>query len=161
KRPAFLTFPTFWAFLGAVTFALVYGRVAVANFSSGLVGGNSNGYEDVWNDWWVKTALLHLHRNPFYTDYLFGPNGVSLRFHTLTRLGGLMSLPLSPLIGIVGAMNLKFLLALVGSTFFTYLLMRDLTGSPLAAFTGAAVYAYANDQTSSYFSTGAENYLMG
>ena len=57
-------------------------------------------------------------------------------------------------------MNLKFLLALVGSAFFAYLLMRDLTGSPLAAFR-AAVYAYANDQTISYFSSGAENYLMG
>ena len=146
--------------IGAIALAVVYGRVAVANLTYGVVGGNSNGYEDVWNDYWLKTAL-HLHRNPFYTDYLFAPNGVSLRFHTLNPFGGLIALPLSPLIGIVGAMNLKFLLALVGSVFFAYLLMRDLTGSPLAAFAGAALYTYANDQTVSYFSTGAENYLMG
>jgi len=151
---------TFWALIGAIAFAVVYGRVAVANLTYGVVGGNSNGYEDVWNDYWLRTAL-HLHRNPFYTDYLFGPNGVSLRFHTLNPFGGLIALPLSPLIGIVGAMNLRFLLALVGSLFFAYLLMRDLTGSPLAAFGGAALYAYANDQTISYFGTGAENYLMG
>lgn len=151
---------TFRALIGAVALAALYGRVAVANLTYGVVGGNSNGYEDVWNDYWLRTAL-HLHRNPFYTDYLFGPNGVSLRFHTLNPFGGLIALPLTPLIGIVGAMNLKFLLALVGSVFFAYLLMRDLTGSPLAAFGGAALYAYANDQTISYFSTGAENYLMG
>ncbi|MGI8855322.1 MAG: hypothetical protein ACR2JW_06200 [Thermomicrobiales bacterium] len=102
-----------------------------------------------------------MHRNPFYTDYLFGPNGVSLRFHTLNPFGGLIALPLSPLIGIVGAMNLKFLLALVGSVFFGYLLMRDQTGSPLAAFGGAALYAFAGDQTIAYFSSGAENYLTG
>jgi hypothetical protein len=158
---AALRSPTLWAFVGAVAFAAIYGRVGVAHLTSGLVGGNSNGYEDVWNDWWVKTALLRLHRNPFYTDYLFAPNGVSLRFHTLNPFGALIAMPLSPVIGIVGAMNLKFLLALVGSVFFAYLLMRDLTGSPLASFAGAAVYAYANDQMSSYFSTGAENYLMG
>ena len=155
-----LTQPTFWALIGAIALAAIYGRVAVANLTYGVVGGNSNGYEDVWNDYWLKTAL-HLHRNPFYTNYLFAPNGVSLRFHTLNPFGGLIALPLSPLIGIVGAMNLKFLLALVGSVFFAYLLMRDLTGSPLAAFGGAALYTYANDQTISYFSTGAENYLMG
>ncbi len=58
-------------------------------------------------------------------------------------------------------MNLKFFLALVGAVFFAYLLMRDLTGNPLAAFAGAALYTYANDQMISYFATGAENYLMG
>jgi len=144
-----------------VLLAALYGRVAVAHFTYGVVGGNSNGYEDVWNDYWLRTALLHLHRNPFFTDLLFAPTGVSLRFHTLTPFGGLLALPLSPLIGGVAVMNLKFLLALVGGVFFAYLLMRDLTGSPLAAFAGAAVYGYANDQTVSYFSTGAENYLMG
>ncbi|MDQ6833972.1 MAG: hypothetical protein M3008_11285 [Chloroflexota bacterium] len=151
---------TLWALIGSLALAVVYGRVAVTNLTYGVIGGYSNGYEDVWNDYWLRTAL-HLHRNPFYTNYLFAPNGVSLRFHTLNPFGGLIALPLSPLIGIVGAMNLKFLLALVGSLFFAFLLMRDLTGSPLAAFAGAAVYTYANDQMISYFSTGAENYLMG
>jgi len=151
---------TLWALFGAVALAAIYGRVGVAHLTSGLVGGDSNGYEDVWNDYWLRTAL-QLHRNPFYTDYLFAPNGVSLRFHTLNPFGGLIALPLTPLVGIVGAMNLKFLLALVGAVFFAYLLLRDLTGSPLAAFAGAALYTYANDQMISYFATGAENYLMG
>ena len=154
------TSATLWALIGAIALAIIYGRVAVTNLTYGVVGGNSNGYENVWNDYWLRTAL-RLHRNPFFTDYLFAPNGVSLRFHTLNPFGGLIALPLTPLIGIVGAMNLKFLLALVGSVFFAYLLMRDLTASPFAAFAGAAVYTYANDQMVSYFSTGAENYLMG
>ncbi|HEY8292169.1 MAG TPA: hypothetical protein VIG44_06770, partial [Thermomicrobiales bacterium] len=151
---------SFWALVGAIGLAVIYGRVAVTHLTYGVVGGNSNGYENVWNDYWLRTAL-RLHRNPFSTDYLFAPNGVSLRFHTLNPFGGLIALPLSPLIGIVGAMNLKFLLALIGGVFFAFLLMRDLTGSPLAAFAGAAVYTYANDQMLSYFSSGAENYLMG
>src|SRR5690242_16820443 len=63
---AILTHPTFWALVGALAFAAVYGRVAVSNLTYGVVGGNSNGYEDVWNDYWLKTAIS-LHRNPFYT----------------------------------------------------------------------------------------------
>ncbi len=158
--PAWLRAPALWALIGAVVCAGIYARVAVTHLTSGVVGGNSNGYEDVWNDYWLRTAL-QLHRNPYYTDYLFGPNGVSLRFHTLNPFGGLIALPLTPLIGYVGAMNLKFLLSLIGALFFGWLLMRDLTGSPLAAFAGAAISTYANDQMLSYFATGAENYLMG
>lgn len=158
--PAFLRAPALWAFVGAVAFAGIYGRVAVMHFATGVVGGDSNGYENVWNDYWVRTAL-QLRRNPFYTDSLFGPNGVSLRFHTLNPFSGLIALPIVPLIGAVGAMNLKFLLSLVGAVFFAYLLMRDLTGSPLASFVGAAVYTDANDQMLAYFGSGAENYLMG
>ena len=107
------TSATLWALIGAIALAVIYGRVAVSHLTSGLVGGNSNGYEDVWNDYWLRTAL-RLHRNPFSTDYLFAPTGVSLRFHTLNPFGGLIALPLSPLIGIVGAMTLHFSLELIG-----------------------------------------------
>lgn len=150
-----------WAWLGAALLALVYGRVAVAHLTTGLVGGNSNGYEDVWNDYWLREALFHLHRNPFFTNYLFYPTGVSLRFHTLNPFGGLLALPLAPLLGPVGAMNAKFLLALWGAVFFAWLLFRDATGSGPGAFAGAALYGLASDQAVYYFNGGAENYLMG
>ena len=36
-----------------------------------------------------------------------------------------------------------------------------MTGSPLAAFAGAAVYTYANDQVIYNYLNGTENYLIG
>ncbi len=151
---------TLWAFVAALVLGLVYGRVGVANLTTGLVGGNSNGYENYWNDWWFREAL-GAGRNPFSTNAIFAPNGVSLRFHTLNPLGALVALPLAPLVGAVGAMNLKFLAALVGAVFFAWLAFRDATGSGAAAFAGAGVYALASDQTAYYWIGGAENYLMG
>lgn len=151
---------TLWAFLAALAVGLVYGRVGVANLTTGLVGGNSNGYENFWNDYWFRESLA-AGRNPFFTDHIFAPNGVSLRFHTLNPLGGLLALPLAPLVGAIGAMNLKFLAALVGAVFFAWLLFRDATGNGAASFVGAAVYGLASDQTVSYWGGGAENYLMG
>ena len=131
------------------------------HLSAGIAGGKYNGYENLWNDYWLRTALFHLHRSPFFTTYLDYPNGVSLRFHTLNPLGGLLALPLWPLIGPIASMNVKFILAVVGATFFTYLLLRDLTGGPLAAFSGAVVYTYANALMVQYYTTAEENYLMG
>lgn len=152
---------TWWALLGSVLLALLYARATIPHLTSGIAGGKYNGYENLWNDYWLRTALLHLHRNPFFTTYLDYPTGVSLRFHTLNPLGGLLALPLWPLIGPISGMNVKFLLAIVGSVFFAYLLLRDLTGSPLAAFGGAVVYCFANTLMLDYYTTAEENYLMG
>jgi len=58
-------------------------------------------------------------------------------------------------------MNIKLLGALACITFCAYLLIRDCTGNPLAAFAGAAVYTYANDQIVSNYLNGTENYLIG
>jgi hypothetical protein len=58
-------------------------------------------------------------------------------------------------------MNLKLVGAILCANFFAYLLIRDCTGSPLAAFAGAAVYTYANDQVIYNYLNGTENYLIG
>ena len=59
-------------------------------------------------------------------------------------------------------MNLKFLLALVGGVFFAYLLMRDLTRQPAGGVRRARRSTPTRTtRLISYFSTGAENYLMG
>src|SRR4029079_12959296 len=126
-----------------------------------IVGGRIDGYENLWNDWWTRTALLRLHPNPFSSTWSEHPTGASLRFHTLDLFGGLVALPLSPLTGGIAAFNLKLVLSLVGSTFFAWVLIRDLTGGPLAAFTGAVVYTWANDQVILGVQAGTENYVMG
>lgn len=152
---------TWYALCGSLLLALVYCHSTVLHLSGGIAGGKYNGYENLWNDYWLRTALLHLHRNPFFTTYLDYPVGVSLRFHTLNPLGGLLALPLWPLIGPIASMNVKFIIAIVGSAFFTYLLLRDQTDSPLAAFSGAVVYTYANTLMLQYYVTAEENYVMG
>lgn len=138
--------PTFWAWLGSLLLAAIYGRVAVFNLGYGVIGGDLDGYENLWNDSWIRTALFDLHRNPlFFTNYLYYPTGVSLRYHTLNPLNGLFALPMWPLIGSVASTNLKFLLSMALTTFCAYLLIKDLTRNSLAAFAGAAIFTYAND----------------
>jgi hypothetical protein len=151
---ALATNPTLWALLASLVLAALYGRVALLNLGVGVVGGDLDGYENLWNDYWVRTSLFDLHRNPFYTDYLYYPTGISLRYHTLNPLNGLFALPLWPLFGSVASTNLKFLLSMALTTFCAYLLLKDLTGHALGAFAGAAVFTYANDQLYGFYSFG-------
>ena len=47
-----------------------------------------------WNFWWIKHALFGLGSWPYHCDYMFAPIGISLAFHDLTPLYGLLSVPL-------------------------------------------------------------------
>lgn len=60
--------------------------------------------QNLWNLWWVRNSLLHL-RNPFRTDFIYQPEAISLYFHTLHPLNGLISLPVQLLFGMVVAYN--------------------------------------------------------
>ena len=145
---------TSWAGLVALLLAALYGRVALLKLGVGVVGGDLDGYENLWNDYWVRHALLDLHRNPFFTNFLYYPTGVSLRYHTLNPLNGIFAIPLWPLIGSVAATNLKFVLSMALTNFCAYLLLKDLTGAALPSFVGAAVFTYANNQLIGFYTFG-------
>jgi len=146
--------PLFWAVVGALGLAAVYGRVALLHLTTGLVGGDLDGYENLWNNWWVKTALFDLHRSPFYTDYLYYPTGTSLRFHTLNPLNGLLTLPFNALFGPIATTNGLALVALALTTSAAFLLIRDWVGDPWAAFAGAALFTYGSRNVLVFYTLG-------
>jgi hypothetical protein len=64
-------------------------------FGHAIPGDGFDGWQNYWNLWWVKTALIDQHTGPFFTQLLFYPTGVSLLFHTLNVFNGVLSLPIS------------------------------------------------------------------
>jgi hypothetical protein len=134
--------------------AAIYARVALLNLNAGVVGGDSDGYQNLWDYYWLKTSLLDLHRSPFFTDYIYYPTGISLRFHTLNPLNGLITLPFNLMLGYVAATNLLICFSLLLTGLFSYLLIRDLTRSRWAAFAGAVLFTYANPRLDLFYSKG-------
>src|SRR5207248_10703381 len=74
-RPA-----TLWVAIASLLLAALFARVPLSHLNDGAVGGDIDGYNNIWNYYWLKTALLDLHRNPYFTDYIYYPTGISLRF---------------------------------------------------------------------------------
>jgi len=58
-----------------------------------IPGDAFDGWQNYWNLWWVKTAVLEQHAQPYFTDALYHPSGVSLWFQTINIFNGLSSLP--------------------------------------------------------------------
>src|SRR5439155_130544 len=92
----------------------------------------------VWNIWWVRESLLRLHQNPFFTSYLFYPDGVPLVFHTFSFSLGLASVPLQLALpgGALTAHNVLVVAAPALAVLALALLAHELTGDPSAALVG-------------------------
>jgi hypothetical protein len=96
----------------------------------------------VWNLWWVKTALIRLHTDPFQTDFIFFPTGIGLALHTLALAQGLLFIPLSSLVGDVAGANLIVLSTFMASSLGAYALARRLGARPEGAFLAGLIFAF-------------------
>jgi hypothetical protein len=118
--------------------------------STVLDDGTLDCFQFIWNLWWVRVSLVELHTNPFFTRWLFHPDGVSLLFHTLSASLGVASIPLQLVLpgGVVTAHNVLVIAAPAFLLVGTALLAHEVTGDPwaalaagcLATLTGAIVW---------------------
>ena len=104
-------------------------------------GGNVDLWTHRWTYWWVKHAIAE-GRNPFHTDLLFHPQGVSLAFHNVAWVNIAAWLPLQAILGGNTAYGLTFLIFCTLNGFAMFLLARELVDSLPAAFIGGLVYGF-------------------
>jgi hypothetical protein len=108
-----------------------------------FLGDSGDGFQNVWNIWWVKEAVFRLHENPLYTRYLFFPEGVSLLGHTVSLTNTLPAAALALAIGVVPAYNVWLIMGFVlGGVFTTYLFLEVGTGV-WGAFAAGFVYTFS------------------
>lgn len=127
-----------------LTLALTY-PLAV-RFTRAIPGDGFDGWQNYWNLWWVKVALLEQHTSPFFTNLLYYPTGVGLLFHTLNPFNGLLTLPVQVAAGLFPAYNLAVLCGFVLGGLGAYLLARQAWGpghSRWAAFVAGVIFAFA------------------
>jgi hypothetical protein len=112
-----------------------------AQLSTHAAGSGNDMWVPRWNNWWLRKALTEGY-DPYYTPYLFYPQGVSLLWHSFSWLNTGLWLPIQALVGPLAAQNIIVLLAYILSGYTTYLLTREVTGSRKAAFVAGLVYAF-------------------
>ncbi len=105
-----------------------------------------------WDLWWLKTALLDHHSNPFYTDLLYYPyrtadHPLPLYYHTLQPLNGLLALPILLLTDAMTGPTLAFNLLVLGHFIATgwamYALVRYLTGSVTGGLVAGTLFTFS------------------
>ncbi|GAB2858956.1 hypothetical protein [Hymenobacter ruber] len=129
-----------WLLLVYGAFFVVFTWPLGAHFSTSFVavpGPDTSQF--FWNAWHFREAVLSGH-NPFFTNWLFYPQGSSLLMHAYTPLIGVLSLLLgNEMLAINTALLLSYALSGTGA----YLLARRWVKSPLLALLGGFVFAYS------------------
>ncbi len=105
--------------------------------------GYGDAWQYVWNFWWFKTALLDLHTNPFFTNYLHWPNGISLIFQTFSLTNTLAALPLQYIFGLVWTYNILLIAGFALTALASYQLAYYLTKNRLSALAAALIIAFS------------------
>jgi hypothetical protein len=95
-----------------------------------------------WLLGWIPFSLGHLH-NPFFTSWTNYPFGVNLAQNTSMPLLGLLASPLTVLAGPITSYNLLLLMSFPLSAISMYWVMRQWTGSRLAAFAAGLLYGFS------------------
>ena len=107
---------------------------------------NRDPFIDLWQFWWVKHSIFELHVQPFFSDYIFFPQGTSLVFLPFTGIYNLVSLPFQWVLpaesGVITAYSVivlcSFVLAAYAASLLAFEIVRDLS----AAFVAGLIYSY-------------------
>ena len=87
-----------------------------------IPGDSFDGWQNVWNLWWMREAWLVQHGSAYFTSLLHAPTGVDLRFQTMAPFNGLATLPIQLTAGLLPAYNAAVLLSFVLGGYGAYLL---------------------------------------
>ena len=87
-----------------------------------IPGDSFDGWQNVWNLWWMRESWLVRHASPYYAPVLHFPTGADLRFQTMAPFNGLITLPIQLVFGLLPAYNAAVLFSFVIGGFGAYLL---------------------------------------
>jgi hypothetical protein len=121
----------------------------ILHLTDGIPGDGFDGWQNYWNLWWSKEATLVLGTHPYFTDYLYPPNGTNLLFHTLNIFNFLWTLPIQLNFGLAIAYNSIVFFSFVFAGYGGYLLslhtlsrlnLPGRQGLRLSAFVGGLIF---------------------
>lgn len=116
----------------------------LTQFSVAFFFGGVDGFQNVWNLWWVDKSLLQLHALPWHTTYLHAPTGTTLLGHTLNPFNGLLAIVLLPWLTMVQTYNAIVIFSFVTGGITAFWLCRAITGSFAGSLLGGALFTFSN-----------------
>jgi hypothetical protein len=127
--------------LAYAALTLVMTWPVVSRMTTHLAGGRDDLWVHQWNLWWIKKALLQ-GLNPFFTGYLYAPEGAALTSHNFAWFNIALWLPIQAIAGRNAAYNLVFLIVIALNGFCMYLFAWAVTRSRWGAFVAGLLFAF-------------------
>ncbi len=117
---------------------------SIQHFSSHFITDTGDGLQNVWNIWWVQTAITELGVLPWHTDYLHHAEGVTLIGQTLNPINGLMGIPLSWFLSPEQVFNFILVFSFVSTGLSSYWLALYFKNCPWTALLAGFAFTFSS-----------------
>jgi len=116
----------------------------ILNFATLIPGDTSHDYAiPFWSLWWAKHALLDLHANPMFSNYILFPNTVNLTLHSHILTLGILSLPFQYFLDMRQIVNGITVLSFLLSSTLMFAFLNRHVHNPWLSVLGATIYAFS------------------
>ncbi|NWJ95643.1 MAG: hypothetical protein HXX20_07655 [Chloroflexi bacterium] len=137
-----------WPPLGYLLLTLGLTWPLPLHLGSSIPRGIPDSWQNIWNFWWMRTALFERGINPYQTDMLFFPyrdshNPLGLYYHTLQPAISLPGGLLSSLLSYALTYNLIIFFGFVMTGWAMYALAHYFMQQQLAAFAAGVFYTFS------------------
>lgn len=124
----------------ALTILFTWPLVSV--LATHLPHGSNDIWQNLWNFWWWREALVELGTNPYGTEFLFHPHGASLVLHTHSTFNQIAAFPINLLLGPIAALNFATLLGFFLSGVAAHQLAFEISKNRAGAYMAGLIFAF-------------------
>jgi len=123
-----------------ITFPLIF------SFNEKMFSDGGDGFQNLWNIWWIKKSVLELKQLPWHTKYLHYPHGVSLLGHTLNSFNGFIGILLFIFFkfNILQVYNFIVVFSFVTDGLFCFYLCYYLSKDYIPSIIGGFIFAFSS-----------------
>jgi hypothetical protein len=125
----------------------------ILKFSTHFFTDDGDGFMNVWNLWWVNTAVTQpsIHPSIWHTDLLHHPFGTTLLGQTLNPFNGLLAVVLIRFLSLAQAHNIIILFSFVMSGVTAYWLAYYLSKSFLGSLIAGYIFTFSSYHFAHYY----------
>jgi hypothetical protein len=125
----------------------------ILDFSTHFFTDAGDGLQNVWNIWWINTAITQpgIHPSIWHTDMLHWPFGTTLLGQTLNPFNGLAAVPLLRFLSLAQTFNTLILFAFVMGGVTAYWLAYYITRSFAGSITAGFIFTFSSYHFAHYY----------
>lgn len=116
----------------------------IAHPRSEFFTDTGDGYQNVWNMWWVNHAVTVSHQSPWHTNLLHFPYGTTLLGQTMNPFNGVVGIVLLRFMPLVLAFNVMVVFSFVATGVSAFWLCRYFCRSDLSAAIGGFLVTFSS-----------------
>src|SRR5579859_1684716 len=116
----------------------------ITHISTDCYCDQGDGYQEVWNLWWIDYSVTVLHRSPLDTNYLYFPASLNLIVHDLDTLNDFFGIALHWFVALPQVYNLLLIAGFLLTGLATFGLVYYLTSHYLASLLAGFAFTFSN-----------------